>query len=157
MKVQVYYVGKTSEKYLREGEAVYQKRLKHYLPISFDVLPDIRNAGKLSSDELKVKEGDLILSKVNPEDGLILLDEAGEQFRSIKFARWLDRQLQAPYRRLIFVVGGAFGFSDGVYARANQKLSLSKMTFSHQMIRLFFAEQLYRGMSILRGERYHNE
>ncbi|OAV44878.1 23S rRNA (pseudouridine(1915)-N(3))-methyltransferase RlmH [Lewinella sp. 4G2] len=157
MKVQVYYVGKTSEKYLREGEAIYQKRLRHYLPISFDILPDIRNAGKLSSEALKEKEGELILSKVNNEDGLILLDEGGKRFTSVKFSAWIDRQLQMPYRRLIFVVGGAFGFSDAVYQRANGKLSLSDMTFSHQMIRLFFAEQLYRGMSILRGEKYHNE
>ena len=157
MKVQVYYVGKTTEKYLREGEAIYQKRLKHYLPIAFDILPDIRNAGKLSAAQLKEKEGDLILSKVNADDGLILLDEAGKRFTSTKFAAWLDKQLQMPYRRLIFVVGGAFGFSDEVYARANGKLSLSDMTFSHQMIRLFLAEQLYRGMTILRGEKYHNE
>ena len=157
MKVQVYYVGKTTEKYLREGEAVYQKRLRHYLPIEFAILPDIRNAGKLSADELKAREGELILGKVNSDDGLILLDVGGEQFTSAKFARWLDRQLQAPYRRLIFVVGGAFGFAPAVYERADKKLSLSKMTFSHQMIRLFLAEQLYRGMTILRGEKYHNE
>ncbi|NJC24594.1 23S rRNA (pseudouridine(1915)-N(3))-methyltransferase RlmH [Neolewinella antarctica] len=157
MKVLVYYVGKTSEKYLCEGEAIYQKRLGHYLPISFDILRDVRNAGKLSSEALKGKEGELILGKLNNDDGLILLDEGGKRFTSMKFARWLDRQLQMPYRRLIFVVGGAFGFSEAVYARANGKLSLSDMTFSHQMIRLFFTEQLYRSMTILRGEKYHNE
>ena len=157
MKVQVYYVGKTTESYLRTGEAIYQKRLGHYLPINFDVLPDIKNGGKLGAAALKAKEGQLILNKVNPEDGLILLDEGGREFSSVKFAAWLDKQLQMPYRRLIFVVGGAFGFDEAVYARANGKLALSRMTFSHQMIRLFLAEQLYRGMSILRGEKYHNE
>ena len=157
MKVQVYYVGKTSEKYLREGEAIYQKRLAHYLPIAFDVIPDIRNAGKLSVTALKEKEGEAILAKLGNDDGLILLDEGGKRFTSVKFAAWIDKQLQMPYRRLVFVVGGAYGFSDAVYERANVKLSLSDMTFSHQMIRLFLAEQLYRGVSILRGEKYHNE
>lgn len=157
MKVQVYYVGKTSEKYLREGEAVYQKRLRHYLPIAFDILPDIRNAGKLTPTALKAKEGEMILSKLANDDGLILLDEGGKSFSSKEFSYWIDKQLQMPYRRLVFLVGGAFGFSPEVYERANGKLSLSKMTFSHQMIRLFFAEQLYRGMTILRGEKYHNE
>lgn len=157
MKVHVYYIGKTSEAYLREGEAIYAKRLKHYLPITFEVLPDVKNAGKLSAEQLKAKEGELILSRLKNDDGLILLDEGGKQFGSVDFAQWLDLQLQRPYKRLVFLVGGAFGFPPEVYARANGKLSLSKMTFSHQMIRLFFAEQLYRGMTILRGEKYHNE
>lgn len=157
MKVHVYYVGKTSEAYLREGEAIYTKRLKHYLPVTFEVLPDVKNAGKLQPTQLKEREGELILSRLKNDDGLILLDEGGKQFGSVEFSRWLDRQLQMPYKRLVFMVGGAFGFSPAVYARANGKLSLSKMTFSHQMIRVFFAEQLYRGMTILRGEKYHNE
>lgn len=157
MKVHVYYVGKTSEAYLREGEAIYAKRLKHYLPVTFEVLPDVKNAGKLQPTQLKEREGELILSRLKNDDGLILLDEGGKQFGSVEFSRWLDRQLQMPYKRLVFMVGGAFGFSPAVYARANGKLSLSKMTFSHQMIRVFFAEQLYRGMTILRGEKYHNE
>ena len=156
MKVHVYYIGKTSESYLREGEAVYAKRLRHYLPVTFEVLPDVKGGGKLSPDKLKEKEGELVLSRLQNNDGLILLDEGGKQFGSVDFAHWLDGQLQRPYRRLVFLVGGAFGFSPAVYARANGKLSLSKMTFSHQMIRLFFAEQLYRGMTILRGEKYHN-
>lgn len=157
LKVHVYYIGKTTESYLREGEAIYVKRLRHYLPVTFEVLPDVKNAGKLRPDQLKSKEGELILSRLKNDDGLILLDEGGKQFGSVAFAGWLDQQLQRPYKRLVFLVGGAFGFSPEVYARANGKLSLSKMTFSHQMIRLFFAEQLYRGMTILRGEKYHNE
>lgn len=157
MKVIVYTVGKTSEAYLREGIGIYEKRLRHYLPVSFEVIPDVKNAGKLSPEQLKAREGEAILGRLRNDDGLILLDERGKQFGSVAFAGWLDQQLQRPYKRLVFVVGGAFGFADEVYARANGKLSLSPMTFSHQMIRLFFAEQLYRGMTILRGEKYHNE
>ncbi len=157
MKVIVYHIGKTSEKYLRQGEEIYAKRLKHYLPIVTEVIPDIRNAGKLPPEELKKLEGEAILQRLKPADGLILLDERGKQFTSLQLATWMDKQLQRPYQRLIFVVGGAFGFSEAVYERANGQLSLSKMTFSHQMIRLFFAEQLYRAMTILRGEKYHNE
>lgn len=157
MKVHVFYIGKTTAAYLREGETVYAKRLKHYLPVTFEVLPDVKNAGKLRPDLLKEKEGERLLGRLKNDDGLILLDEGGQQLGSVAFAAWLDKRLQRPYRRLVFVVGGAFGFSPAVYARADEKLSLSKMTFSHQMIRLFFAEQLYRGMTILRGEGYHNE
>lgn len=157
MKVQVYFIGKTSEAYLREGTEIYTKRLSHYLPINFEVIPDVKGAGKLRPDQLKEKEGELVLARLKNDDGLILLDEGGRQYSSMEFAHWLDRQLQLPYRRLVFLVGGAFGFSPALYTRANGKLSLSKMTFSHQMVRLFLAEQLYRGMSILRGEKYHNE
>ncbi|WP_020568169.1 23S rRNA (pseudouridine(1915)-N(3))-methyltransferase RlmH [Neolewinella persica] len=157
MKVHVYFIGKTTEPYLREGEAIYAKRLKHYLPITFEVLPDIKGAGKMSPDKLKEKEGELVLSRLKNDDGLILLDEGGKQHGSVDFAYWLDKQLQKPYRRLVFLVGGAYGFPPAIYERANGKLSLSKMTFSHQMIRLFISEQLYRAMTILRGEKYHNE
>ena len=157
MKVHLLYTGKTTEGYLREGERIYEKRLKHYLPIEFSVLPDIRGAGKLTPDQLREREGENVLAKLKPDDGLILLHESGKQFRSVAFAKWVDRQLQQPYRRLFFVVGGAFGFSPAVYARANGKLSLSPMTFSHQMVRLFLVEQLYRAMTILRNEQYHNE
>jgi 23S rRNA (pseudouridine1915-N3)-methyltransferase len=157
MKVHVYFIGKTTESYLREGEAIYAKRLKHYLPITFEVLPDIKGAGKMSPDKLKEKEGELVLSRLKNDDGLILLDEGGKQYGSVDFAYWLDKQLQRPYRRLIFLVGGAFGFPPASYERATGKLSLSIRTFSHQMIRLFISEQLYRAMTILRGEKYHNE
>lgn len=157
MKVQIYFVGKTTEAYLRQGEAIYAGRLKHYLPIDVTVLPDVKKAGKLSPTQLKEREGELLLSRLNPDDGLILLDEGGRRFKSTAFAAWFDRKLQAPHRRLVFAVGGAFGFSPAVYARATAQLSLSDMTFSHQMVRLFFLEQLYRAMTILRGEKYHNE
>ena len=157
MKVQIYFVGKTQEKYLRTGEEIYAGRLRHYLPISIDVLPDVRQAGKLSPDRLRELEGERILGQVQNDDRLILLDEGGKLFSSTELATWVERELQRPARRLIFVVGGAFGFSPAVYARADVKLSLSRMTFSHQMVRLFFLEQLYRAMTILRNEKYHNE
>lgn len=157
MKVQLYYTGKTTEEYLRTGERIYEKRLQHYLPISFDVLPTVKGAGKMDARQRTVAEGDLLLGRLSTDDRLILLDEGGKQYGSVDFAAWLDHELQRPARRLIFVVGGAFGFSEAVYARANGKLSLSKMTFSHQMVRLFLTEQLYRAMTILRNEKYHNE
>ncbi len=157
MKVQVYYTGKTTEKYLRTGEEIYVKRLGHYLPITFTVLPDVRQAGKLGSDRLRELEGEALLSKIGPEDRLVLLDEKGESYRSTAFAAWLEKEFHRPARRLVFVVGGAFGFSPQVYGRADHLLRLSDMTFSHQMVRLFFTEQLYRAMTILRNEKYHNE
>lgn len=157
MKVSVYYTGKTSEKYLRAGEELYQNRLRHYLPIEFIVLPDVKQSGKLEPVKLKRLEGDRLLARIRPEDKLILLDEAGSHFRSTEFAGWLSKELQGGARQLVFAVGGAFGFSEEVYGRADKRLSLSHMTFSHQMIRLFFTEQLYRAMTILRNEKYHNE
>ena len=157
MKVVFKMVGKTQFPYLEEGCAIYEKRLKRYLPLTLETIPDVKNAGKLDPAQLCQKEGELILSKLKPDDGLILLDERGERFSSVQFSVFLDQTLQMPYKNLIFQVGGAFGFSKEVYARANTKISLSPMTFSHQMIRLFFLEQLYRAMSILKNEPYHNE
>lgn len=157
MKILCWFIGKTADSYLDEGIQRYDKRLRHYLPIEVEVLPDVKGAGKLSPEALKQREGELILSRLKPEDGLVLLDEKGQSFTSVAFAQWLDQQLQQPYRRLILVVGGAYGFSPEVYARSNAMLSLSKMTFSHQMVRLFLLEQVYRAMTILRHEPYHNE
>ena len=156
MKVQVYFVGKTQEKYLRTGEEIFAKRLRHYLPIAIDVLPDIKQAGKLSADRLRELEGERILAQVQTDDRLIILDEGGKLFSSTELAGWMEKELQRPARRLVFLIGGAFGFSPAVYARADAQLSLSRMTFSHQMVRLFFLEQLYRAMTILRNEKYHN-
>ncbi len=156
MKVHLYVQGKTSEAYLRSGEEIYRKRLQHYLPIDFTVLPDIRGGGKLPASRLKEAEGEQLLRHCDARDRLLLLDEGGKMFSSTGFSDYLQRQLQRPERRLIFAIGGAFGFSQTVYDRADGKLSLSKMTFSHQMIRLFFLEQLYRAMTILRNEKYHN-
>jgi len=156
VKVECWFIGKTADKYLQEGIDKYAKRLPHYLPFELAIIPDVKNAGKISSDQLKEKEGELILARLKPQDGLILLDERGLEMTSEALANWLQDQLQSPYRRLIFVVGGAFGFADSVYQRANGKLALSQLTFSHQMVRLFCLEQLYRAMTILRNEPYHN-
>lgn len=156
MKVECWFIGKTSDAYLREGLDIYAKRLPHYIPFNIQIFPDIKNPSKLSTTQLKQKEGQLILDKLKPQDGLIILDERGKQMSSNAMATWIDRQFQMPYKRLIFLVGGAFGFDEAVYKRANVKLSLSQMTFSHQMVRLFLVEQIYRSMTILRNEPYHN-
>lgn len=156
MKVEFWVVGKTNFKYLEEGIGIYEKRLKKYLPFKTVVLPDIKNAKNLTSDLLKEKEGTMILNKIEKGDLLILLDEKGKTFTSEKFAQWLNQQLQHSARKMIFLVGGAYGFSAGVYQRANQKIALSTMTFSHQMVRLFFIEQFYRALTILKNEPYHH-
>ena len=150
-------IGKTSEKYLKEGIAIFEKRLGHYLPFDYKVIPDVKQAGKLKAAQLKNKEAEQVLKSLNNDDYLILLDEHGKELGSLAFANYMEKLLQIPSKRVIFMVGGAFGFSEEFYDRANAKLSLSKMTFSHQMIRLFFVEQLYRAMTILRNEPYHNE
>lgn len=156
MKIECWCIGKTAERYLDEGIQKYARKLPHYLPFEWTVLPDIRQAGKLKPEQLKNKEAELVLGRLKPQDGLFILDERGKQRSSEELALWIDQQLQAPYRRIIFLIGGAFGFDDSIYQRANGKLSLSKMTFSHQMVRLFWLEQLYRAMTILRNEPYHN-
>lgn len=157
LKVLFWAIGKTDAAYLQTGIDLYVKRLQHYLPFDMEVLPDVRQAGRLSPDQVCSKEGASVLGRLRPDDLLILLDEGGQTFTSVDFAAYLERQLQLPFRRLIFQVGGAYGFSDQVYQRANARLALSRMTFSHQMVRLFFVEQLYRAMTILRHEPYHNE
>ena len=156
MKTELWVIGKTSEKYLSEGTEIYLKRLKYYLPFELTVLPDVRGGGKLPPAQLKEKEAEAVLAKLQQDDLLILLDERGRQFSSEAFALFLDQQLQRPFRRLVFLIGGAWGFADKLYERANDRLSLSEMTFSHQMVRLFLLEQLYRAMTILRNEPYHN-
>lgn len=156
MKIELWVIGKTAFKYLDEGIAVYEKRLKHYVNFDLVVLPDIKNP-PLSIEALKTKEGELILAKLTKDDYLILLDEKGKQLTSIDFSTFIEQQQINAVKRVIFQIGGAFGFSEAVYARANREVSLSKMTFSHQMIRLFFVEQLYRAFTIIKGEKYHNE
>ncbi|MBL7816205.1 MAG: 23S rRNA (pseudouridine(1915)-N(3))-methyltransferase RlmH [Saprospiraceae bacterium] len=156
MKIELWVIGKTTFKYLDEGIGLYEKRLKHYTNFELVVIPDVKNP-PLSSEALKIKEGESILNKLNKEDFLILLDENGKQQTSVDFSKFIDNQQVNATKRMVFQIGGAYGFSEAVYARANQKLSLSKMTFSHQMIRLFFVEQLYRAFTIIKGEKYHNE
>ena len=156
MKIELWAIGKTNEAYLREGMKIYTDRLAHYLSFELIVIPDLKKSKNLSPEQIKAKEGQLILQKLKPGDYLILLDEKGKSYTSTAFAKYLDQLQMSSHRKIIFLIGGAFGFSPEVYQKAQSQLTLSKMTFSHQMIRLFFLEQLYRGMTILRGEPYHN-
>ncbi len=156
MKVEIWALGKTTEPYLETGTGIFEKRLKNYLPFAFTLLP---NAKIKTTDGavLKQEEAKIVLSKLVPDDFLVLLDEKGQQFSSVELARWMEQRLASSQRRLIFLIGGAFGFAPEVYGRANSQLSLSRLTFSHQMVRLFMLEQLYRAMTILRNEPYHNQ
>ncbi len=156
MKIEFWYVGKTAFDYLETGIALYDKRLRHYTAFEQIVIPDIKNAKNLTTAQIKEQEGIAILQRIQNDDFLVLLDERGKQYTSSDFAELLEKWQVQSLRRVLFVVGGAYGFSDAVYARQNMQLSLSKMTFSHQMVRLFFIEQLYRGFTILRGEPYHH-
>ena len=157
MKVKLIVIGKTKSKFLIEGENEYQRRLKHYCKFSELIIPDIKNAGNLSKKDLKEKEGSLILASIKNSDYVILLDDKGITLSSIEFSELLNKKMVSSTNELVFIVGGAFGFCESVYKRANTKLSLSKMTFSHQMVRMIFKEQLYRAFTILKGEKYHHE
>ena len=157
MKIRLIVVGKTNASYLKTGERDYEDRLKHYCKFEELLIPPIKNGGKLSYNEYKIKEGMLILKNIAPKDQVILLDKAGKSLSSIDFSNYLNQKLLYSSKRLVFVVGGAFGFSEEVYKRSDSRLSLSKMTFSHQMIRLIFKEQLYRAFTILKGEKYHHK
>ena len=157
MKIRLIVIGKTNAAYLKTGESDYEYRLKHYCKFEELLIPKIKNSGKLSHSDVKIKEGKLILKSVDQNDQIILLEEKGKSFSSVDFSNFLNQKLLSSTKRLVFVIGGAFGFSEEVYKRANSKLSLSKMTFSHQMIRLIFKEQLYRAFTILKGEKYHHE
>ncbi|MBQ5980645.1 MAG: 23S rRNA (pseudouridine(1915)-N(3))-methyltransferase RlmH [Prevotella sp.] len=156
MKTELILVSKTTDKHLAVGINDYTERISHYIPFEITVIPDLKNTKSLTEEQQKNKEGELIMQKLQPSDTVVLLDEHGKEYRSIEFADWLQRK-QNTARRLVFVVGGPYGFSDDVYARANEKLSLSKMTFSHQMVRLLFVEQIYRACTIIKGEPYHHE
>ena len=156
MKVTLLVVGKTTDSHIDALIQEYQNRLTHYLPFALQVIPELKNTKALSPEQQKQAEGDLILKAVTANTDLILLDEHGTEFRSIEFADYLQKRMSSG-RDVVFVVGGPYGFADTVYQRANGKISLSKMTFSHQMVRLFFVEQSYRAMTILRGEPYHHE
>lgn len=156
MKISLLVVGKTTDARLQALIEEYQKRLVHYVPFELKVIPELRNAKNLSMDEQKQREGEQILAMADAGNRLILLDEHGKEYRSVDFAAQLNKWMSAG-RNLIFVVGGPYGFSEDVYSRAESKISLSQMTFSHQMIRLLFVEQIYRACTILRGEPYHHE
>ncbi len=155
MKVELWAIGKTNEKYLEAGINIFEKRLRNYLPFAFHILPDVK-IKTTDGTLLKKKEGEMVLSKLGPEDYLVLLDEQGREYTSAELSNWLEKRLSASHRRMVFLIGGAFGFSPALYERAQEKIALSKLTFSHQMVRLFFLEQLYRAMTILKNEPYHN-
>ncbi len=157
MQVTLLCIGKTGKKFLEEGEQEYLKRLRHYISFQMQIVPDIKQAKSLSQNQVKQREGELILEKVSASDTLILLDEKGKEYSSLGFSGYLQDQFNRGGKHIYFVVGGPYGFSDDVYQRANGKISLSRMTFSHQMIRLFFIEQVYRAMTILRNEPYHHQ
>ena len=156
MEIRLIFVGKTDKSYLIEGENEYEKRLKHYLKFNKKVISPKKISSKMSADQVKKIEGELILNELTNDDYLILLDEKGKQLDSNEFSVFLQKKMNMGLKRLTFVVGGAYGFSDEVYEFAKGKISLSRMTFSHQMIRMFFLEQVYRSMTILKGESYHN-
>ncbi len=157
MKINLIVVGKTKSHYLQDGEANFTKRLKHYCKCSELIIPNIKNAGNLSKKELKEKEGRLILDSLKNSDYVILLDDKGITLSSIEFSKFLNKKMVSSTNELVFIIGGAFGFSKKVYEKADLKMSLSKMTFSHQMVRLIFKEQLYRAFTIQKGEKYHHE
>lgn len=157
MTIKLLTIGKTDDKSLKSLIDTYVKRLDHYTRFELEVIPDLKRTKNLNIEQQKVMEGKLILDKVNTSDFLVLLDENGKHYSSEGFSEYLQKRLNSGMKQLIFVIGGPYGFSEEVYTRANGKLSLSKMTFSHQMVRLFFTEQLYRAFTILRNEPYHHK
>ena len=156
MKTLLILVGKTTDKHFAAGINDYVERIGHYMPFEIVTIPELKNTKSLTEEQQKAAEGELILKQIQPSDTVVLLDEHGREFRSVEFAKWVELK-RSTARRLLFVVGGPYGFSPTVYARANEQLSLSKMTFSHQMIRLVFTEQIYRACTIIKGEPYHHE
>lgn len=157
MKITLLVVGKTTDKHIQALTQEYLQRLSHYLPVDIDVIPELKQTKALSQDDQKQREAKLILERIKPGDHVTLLDEHGDEPRSIQFAQMLQKRMASGVKRLLFIVGGPYGFAPEIYARADEKLSLSRLTFSHQMVRLFFIEQLYRAMTILNNEPYHHE
>jgi len=157
MKLKIVAIGKTHKSFLVDGENEYLKRIKKYVTIEKIEIPDLKNAKKLTFNQIKEKEGKLLLAKLEPHSLIVLLDEKGKEFTSMKFSKWMQEKMNRGYKNIIFLIGGAYGFSDEVYSKANEKIGLSKMTFSHQMIRMLFTEQIYRAFTILNNEPYHHE
>ena len=157
MKIALIVIGKTDAGYFVEAINEYKNRLVHYIPFEMEVIPDIKNVKNLSESQQKEKEGELILKALLPGDVVVLLDEHGKEFRSVEFANWIERKMHTVNKRLVFIIGGPYGFAPKIYDVIQEKISLSKMTFSHQMIRLIFVEQLYRAMTILNNGPYHHE
>ena len=157
MKILLLVTGKTNQAFVQAGINEFCSRLKHYIPFEIEVIPDLKNTKNLSFEQQKERESELILKQIQSGDYVVLLDEHGTEFTSLKFAEYLEKKKQTVAKRLVFIIGGAYGFSPKVYAIAQEKIALSKMTFSHQLIRLIFVEQLYRAMTILSNEPYHHE
>lgn len=157
MKITLLVIGKTDARYFVDAIAEYEKRLVHYIPFEIEVIPDLKNTKNLSEQQQKEKEGELIIKNLQAGDYLVLLDDKGKEYTSLKFAEYIERKTHTVPKRLIFAIGGPYGFSQAVYDKANEKLTLSRMTFSHQMVRLIFVEQVYRAMTILNNEPYHHE
>ncbi len=157
MKIIWMMIGKTDFEYVEKGVDEYLKRLKKYVPVELMVIPDVKTGAKPNADLLKEKEADAILPRIKDTDHVILLDERGKQYSSVGFAEWINEQINYSPANLVFIIGGAYGFSERVYQRAKSKMSLSSLTFSHQLVRVVFAEQLYRAFTIIKGESYHHE
>jgi len=157
MKIQLILTGKTNQSFVQQGLDEFCKRLEHYYPFELEIIPDIKNTKNLSVEQQKTKEGELILQSFQAGDFIVLLDERGKEYTSVQFAEFIEKKSFAGSKRLVFVIGGAYGFSPAVYNAAHEKIALSKMTFPHQLIRLIFVEQLYRAMTILNNEPYHHE
>lgn len=157
MKMTLLTVGRTDKDWVKQGMDIYVSRLKHYVPFSVIEIPELKNVSSLTKDQIKIREGELILKNIRPSDYLIILDEKGREFSSVEFARAIQDKISYTGKDIVYVIGGAYGFSEDVYRRADSKISLSKMTFSHQMVRAIFAEQLYRAFTIMKGEPYHHE
>jgi 23S rRNA (pseudouridine1915-N3)-methyltransferase len=156
MKIKLLTIGKTEENYLRDGVEFYVKKLEHYFPFEYEELPALKQTKNLNFSEQKKREGEILFKKISPSDFVILLDERGKQYSSVEFSDFLQQKLSQNSKQILFIIGGAYGFSEEIYQRKNHSLSLSSMTFSHQMVRIIFLEQLYRGASILRNEPYHH-
>ena len=157
MKITLLTVGKTDKDWVRQGMEIYVSRLKHYIPFAVVEIPELKNVSALTKDQIKTREGELILKNIKPTDDLILLDERGKEYTSVELAKVIQDKISYVGKDVVYVIGGAYGFSDAVYQRANSKISLSRMTFSHQMVRAIFVEQIYRAFTIMKGEPYHHE
>lgn len=156
MKIELLLVGKTVNQHFVASIKDYVERINHYIPLTITIIPDLKNNRKMTETQQKILEGRQLLKKINHSDTVVLLDEHGKELRSVEMASWLQKQ-QQKVKKLVFVIGGPYGFSPDMYARANEKLSLSRLTFSHQMVRLIFVEQIYRACTIIKGEPYHHE
>lgn len=157
MKITLLTVGKTDRDWVRQGMEIYVSRLKHYIPFSVVEIPELKNVSALTRDQIKTREGEMILKSIKPSDDLVLLDERGKEYTSVELAKVIQDKMSYVGKDIVYVIGGAYGFSEAVYRRADSRISLSRMTFSHQMVRAIFVEQIYRAFTIMRGEPYHHE